>query len=227
MLESKIRVWLSTRCQIWFGGRLYKYQLSRRSNRWYTFSLFYTKPCLPEVRRKLAYQRSDESLLTRGPTKACLLEVRRKLACQRTDGSLLCAQPDTLKLIAIVRTRFSSSTHISITHTYTDYITQTHIQERFNPCKDFLIQKWISKNFTIHSCKDFDSPCIFWYKLLFLLIYEGHSTDKGNFVEKGEIIFLFRIFLPLNCLELVLSKNYFNLAKTFVLRLFKITVNQT
>ena len=53
--------------------------------------------------------------------------------------------------------------------------------------------------------------------------------NKGNFMEKSQINFFqnfFSVNVNLALLKLVYSKSYFNLAKIFVIRLFKMEASQ-
>ena len=64
------------------------------------------------------------------------------------------------------------------------------------------------------------------YNLSGLLILQGSFNKEGEFFKKQNNFFPHKCKLCI-FLKLVFSKNYFNLIKIFVLRLFKIAVNQT
>ena len=55
----------------------------------------------------------------------------------------------------------------------------------------------------------------------------SHSINKYNFLKKAKCFYFFKFFPFLHYLEFIYSKNYVNLTKIFVLRLFKMAANQT
>ena len=55
----------------------------------------------------------------------------QNLVCLESDQNLLCLKPDSLEPIATVKPLNPLTTHITTTHTRTDYITQTNSTREF------------------------------------------------------------------------------------------------